>query len=103
MRVKISVIKKEFYGDLAEEYLVDGRKVGACPVLEVGNEFFYEGGAVMPEGFCPVAWLDIYSSLCALMSGNNIISDWYKNPKTKILCCTDGTRPVVFKLEQVTD
>ena len=35
MRVKISVIKKEFYGDLAEEFLVDGRKAGACPVLEV--------------------------------------------------------------------
>ena len=98
MKVKISVIRKEFYGELAEEYLVDGKEAGACPVLEVGN-----GGAVMPEGFCPVAWLDIYSSLCALMSGNNIISDWYKNPKTKILCCTDGTRPVVFKLEQVTD
>ena len=26
MRVKITVIRKEFYGDLAEEYLVDGKE-----------------------------------------------------------------------------
>ncbi|MDQ1266171.1 MAG: hypothetical protein QG635_1323, partial [Bacteroidota bacterium] len=26
---------------------------------------------------------------------------WMKNPDTMITCCTDGIRPVVFKLETI--
>lgn len=49
-RVKITVLKKEFYPELADRYLTEGREVGPCPLLEVGQVFYYEGGAVMPEG-----------------------------------------------------
>lgn len=55
----------------------------------------------MPEGFCPYAWIDLYPSICALMDGRELTNAWYKNPKVKLLCCTDGVRPVLFKLEQV--
>lgn len=101
MRVKITVLKKEFYRDYADEYLIEGVSTGSCPELEIGNEFIYEGGAKMPNGFCPYAWQDIYSSVNVLAGGKDIDNTWYKNSKIKIICCTDGIRPVVFKLEQI--
>ena len=52
-KVKITVLHKEFYPDYADTYLTDGKAVGRCPLLEVGDEFIYEGSAKMPEGFCP--------------------------------------------------
>ncbi len=101
MKVKITVLKKELYSDYADEFLTEGAAAGACPELDVGNTFFYEGGAVMPEGFCPYAWIDLYPSICSLMGGRELTNTWYKNPKIKLLCCTDGVRPVLFKLEQI--
>ena len=103
MKVKITVLKKEFYKDYAEEYLTNGVLAGSCPELEIGDEFIYEGGAKMPYGFCPYAWQDIYSSVSDLSGSKNIDNIWYKNSKTKIICCTDGVRPVAFKLEQFLD
>lgn len=103
MKVKITVLKKEFYKDYAEEYLTSGALAGSCPELEIGDEFIYEGGAKMPDGFCPYAWQDIYSSISVLSGSKNLDNTWYKNSKTKIICCTDGVRPVVFKLEQFLD
>lgn len=101
MKVKITVLKKEFYKEYAEEFLTEGASVGACPELETGDEFVYEGGAVMPEGFCPYAWLDIFSCVSTLAGSKEVDNTWYKNLKSKIICCTDGVRPVVFKLEQI--
>lgn len=100
MKVRITVLKKEFYKDYAEIYLATGVLAGSCPELEIGDEFIYEGGAKMPDGFCPYAWQDIYSSVSVLSGSKDIDNTWYKNSKTKIICCTDGVRPVVFKLEQ---
>ena len=46
--VKITVLKREFYPDLAETYLSEGASVGAFPLQNVGDTFLYEGGAQMP-------------------------------------------------------
>ena len=35
--VQIRVIKKEFYPDIAEKYLIEGERAGACPVHETGR------------------------------------------------------------------
>ena len=51
-KVKITVLHQEFYPEYADEYLTEGRSVGACPLLEVGDEFIDEGSAKMPGGFC---------------------------------------------------
>ncbi len=53
-KVKITVLRKEFYEDLAKEYLTDGGQVGSCALLNVGDTFPFEGNAQMPEGFCPL-------------------------------------------------
>lgn len=97
-KVKITVLKKEFYPDFAEEYLTEGKEAGACSLLEVGDVFIYEGSAKMPEGFCPWAWIDIYHNVSAIASGATY-TPWSSAEGQSIVCCTDGIRPVVFKVE----
>ncbi len=99
-KVKITVLRKEFYPELAEAYLTEGKDVGPCPVLNIGDEFLFEGSAIMPEGFCPWAWIDIYRSISAASSGSSW-KPWNKRDGQTIVCCTDGVRPVVFNVEAV--
>ena len=40
-RVKITVLRKEFYPEYADEYLTQGQSVGPCPLLEFGDEFIF--------------------------------------------------------------
>lgn len=101
-KVKITVLHKEFYPEYADEYLAEGRSVGACPLLEVGDEFIDEGSAKMPGGFCPWAWIDIYRSVSALSSGSSC-KPWNKEDGQTIVCCIDGIRPVVFAVEAMDD
>ena len=72
-KVKITVLRKEFYPELADEYLTDGKEVGSCPLLNVGAEFIFEGSAKMPEGFCPWAWIDAYRSISSMSYGSTVI------------------------------
>lgn len=97
-QVRITVLKKEFYPELADEYLTEGHAAGPCPILNEGDSFVYEGGAVMPEGFCPWAWIDLYNQISGVAGREE--NHWYK-PNIAIGCCTDGVRPVVFRLEGV--
>ena len=101
-KVKITVLKKYFYGDLADAQLAEGQAVGPCPLLEVGDTFLFEGSAVMPEGFCPWAWIDIYRGVSAIAAGATY-TPWNNKDGMQILCCTDGIRPVVFFVEAVED
>jgi uncharacterized repeat protein (TIGR04076 family) len=98
--VRITVLKREFYPDLAERYLSEGAAAGACALQAEGDVFLYEGGAEKPEGLCPWAWIDLYCAIAALYSGGDENS-WYRDGGTRILCCTDGVRPVVYKLELI--
>jgi uncharacterized repeat protein (TIGR04076 family) len=101
-RVKITVLKKEFYGDYAEKYITDGKEVGPCSLLKEGEVFIYEGGAEMPNEFCPWAWIDIYRGVNALSAGATY-TPWNKQDGVQILCCTDGIRPVIFSLEAIDE
>lgn len=99
MRVRITVVKTQLYEDLAETYLTDGKDV-KCPFFQVGNHFLYEGGAVMPEGFCPWAWTDIYGAVNAIAQGASY-TPWQNREGVNLVCCSDGIRPVSFLLEPV--
>lgn len=101
-KVKIVVIRKEFYPEFADRYLTDGKEAGPCPLMEVGDEFLYESGAEMPKGLCPWAWIDIYRGVNALSAGATY-APWNNRDGIQILCCTDGIRPVVFKLEAISE
>ncbi len=99
-QVRITVLKKHFFAELADETLTDGRAVGPCPLLQEGDVYVYEGGAVMPAGFCPWAWIDIYRSVNALSAGASY-APWNNRDGIQVLCCTDGVRPVIFLVEAV--
>ena len=101
-KVHIRVLKKQFYPEFAEAFLVNGKSVGPCPFFEEGDSFLYEGSARMPENFCPWAWNDIYKSVSALSNGATY-SDWFSKNDRIVDCCTDGIRPVSFLLEAEDD
>ena len=97
-RVKITVLRTDFDPELADRYLTEGRAAGPCPIHKAGQVFFYEGGAEMPEGFCPWAWIDLYRTVSALSTGSSY-TPWQKRDGVSVVCCTDGIRPVTFLLE----
>ena len=101
-KVRIVVLKKLFYEELADRYLSEGRAVGPCPLLQEGDTFLFEGSAVMPQGFCPWAWIDIYRGVNALSAGASYVP-WNNRDGLQVLCCTDGIRPVVFLVEAVEE
>ena len=98
---KITVIKRPVFTDLVDEYLQ--KKAGVCPNFTEGQEFI--AGYEKPEGFCDWAWNDLQRYIVALLCDGNfshgMFSGWMKDPDSMIACCTDGIRPVVFKLEKV--
>jgi len=101
-KVRITVLKRYFYEELADQYLTEGSAVGPCPLLQEGQVFLYEGGAVMPDGFCPWAWIDIYRGVSAISAGATYVP-WNNRDGMQVLCCTDGVRPVVFTVEAVEE
>ena len=98
-KVKITVLRKQLYEDLAEKYLTDGKDV-ECDYYQEGETFIYSGGAEMPEGFCPWAWDDLYKVIAAFYA-NGKFDMWTEGGRTIVACCTDGTRPVYFKIEAI--
>lgn len=53
----------------------------------------------MPQKFCAWAWADIQRDVVYLALDGNY--PWMKQNGTVLSCCTDGLRPVVFKLERM--
>ena len=72
---------------------------GICTAFEEGQEFVV--GASCPEGFCGWAWADTQRDVMAVLFGNGF--PWVEPENTAIACCTDGFRPVTFKLERVEE
>ena len=56
-------MRKEFYPDFADKFLLEGKEVGPCPLMEFGDEFLQEGEGEMPKGLCPWAWIDTLSRI----------------------------------------
>mgnify|MGYP000032993958 CR=1 FL=1 len=67
--VKITVLRKGFYPDLIREHLTEPPEECVCDFFREGDQFLYTGGAEMPAGFCPWAWIDLYRSVSALSCG----------------------------------
>ena len=93
-RVKITVMKKHFHPDLVRDFAADPDALTPCSHFEIGDEFItdLERPWDMPEGFCGWAWADIQRTVYGMARGGQDVF---------ITCCTDGYRPVVFKLEKL--
>jgi uncharacterized repeat protein (TIGR04076 family) len=99
--VKITVIKKlsakEIYGHSLPEVADDFP--ATCDRLDVGKEFMVEESGAMPPGFCTWAWHDLYPAVTGLRFGGNY--PWMKKEGMIYSCCSDGARPVFFKIERI--
>ncbi len=86
---KITVLKKTIHNDLYQKYR--GKEGKLCTVLEEGQEFVLTSPYKPPEGFCQWAWADIRQF---------ILGVWFGREDAVVACCTDGFRPVIFKVER---
>ena len=99
-KLKITVLRRFSPSEVFETLPVTpSSTLEACGIYEDGQEIIVEENHRMPEGFCPSAWQSIYCTIRTLGHGGNL--PWYKEEGVAISCCTDGLRPVVFKIERI--
>lgn len=95
-KIKITVMRIACYQDLMEQY--ENPIEHACD-MQVGQVFVADGWR-KPEGFCDSAWETISPFVMTLAhGGQDIYEGWMKNPRSAMLSCNDGFRPVSFYLE----
>jgi uncharacterized repeat protein (TIGR04076 family) len=87
---RITVVKRSVEQALADRYR-DGR-VKQCDAFKDGQAFEVSAPWTPPEGFCEWAWADIRSYVMANFHGGEFPT---------VACCTDGFRPVFFRIERV--
>jgi len=95
-RVKITVLKRTIYPDIVDEFLPSG--TSPCEIFEEGQEFILDSVTVPPEGFCAWAYADIHKYIVLARYDGDF---GLKQEGAAIACCTDGFRPVVFKIERI--
>ena len=97
--VKITVLKKLNYHELfGPDPSAGFTGSPECDRLEVGQEFLCEEGK-FPAGFCSWAYADIQRDISHLRLGGDY--PWTQEKGSVVSCCTDGFRPVLFKLERM--
>lgn len=124
-KVKVTVIDKKLFPELQTEYCADPNS-GMCPCYNVGDEFIFErygtaddfwhmglntlkqtsnvpekiaGGTGFPH--CSEAWDAISRYIYTGLQGGSIMRGWMNDERVMITCCSDGTRPVIFKIERL--
>ena len=102
-KVKITVLKRVdpsviFDGDVPNVPGTD-RKFTVCTAFEDDQEFIVEENLRMPDGFCESAWRAINHNVRALGFGGSF--PFHDERSVSVSCCTDGLRPVIFKIERI--
>ncbi len=103
-KVKIRVIKmmseQDVFGDEPPTAIEESFEA-ICPRLKKGQEFIVPADGNCPEGFCGWAFADIQRDITHLRFEGSY--PHIKDSKLGIACCTDGLRPVFFKLERIEE
>lgn len=91
-------MRKASYPDLMAKYETPSQH--ACDVQE--GQIWISEDAAKPTGFCDSAWSSISPFVMTLAhGGSNFYDGWMKNPKSAMISCNDGFRPVSFYLEVI--
>ena len=99
-KVKITAVRRTEYRDLMEKY--ENPIEHTCDVLE-GQTFISINGE-RPEGMCESAWGSMEYFVKELAKGRgNFYDGWMKNPRSAMISCNDGFRPVSFYIEVIED
>ena len=97
MKVRITVMKKAHYADLQKEYELPQE----MPCNMRTGQIFYTRGE-RPDGMCDSAWQTLLPFVEQLLAGGEkFYGEWMKDPKSAMLSCNDGFRPVSFLLEAI--
>ena len=95
-KVKITVKMMACYQDLMAQY--ENPIEHACG-MQMGQVFIANGWQ-RPAGFCESAWESISPFVMTLAhGGENFYDGWMKDPKSAMISCNDGFRPVSFLIE----
>jgi uncharacterized repeat protein (TIGR04076 family) len=98
--VKITVAKKlstkDVFGSSPPRISKDVES--ACPRFKEGDTYVSEKGSC-PQGFCSWAFADIQRDIAHLRFGGSY--PWMQEQGVAYSCCTDGLRPVIFRLERL--
>ena len=95
-KCKITVMRMARYDYLMEQY--ENPIEHACD-MQLGQVFIANGWQ-KPEGMCDSAWETISPFVMTLSHGGaNFYDGWMKNPKSAMISCNDGFRPVSFLIE----
>ena len=99
-KVKITVMRKACHVDLMERY--ENAIELACDMEE--GQVFVANGWERPEGLCLSAWETMSPFVMTLAhGGGNFYDGWMKNPRSAMISCNDGFRPVSFLIEALED
>ena len=100
MKIQITVKRIACYQDLMEEF--ENPIEHTCD-MKLGQAF-YTDGFHKPEGMCDSAWEVMLPFVTDLVRGKgNFFDGWMKNPKSAMVSCNDGFRPVSFYIEVVEE
>lgn len=99
-KVRITVMKTARYEDLMKQY--ENPIEHACD-MRVGAVFLSLNGE-KPRLLCDSAWESMRPFVQTLAAGGgNFYDGWMKNPRSAMISCNDGFRPVSFLLEAVEE
>ena len=99
-KVKITVMRIASYPDLMAEY--ENPISHACDM--VLGQSFTAGGWQWRDGVCSSAWDTISPCVLTLShGGENFYDGWMKDPRSAMISCNDGFRPVSFLLEALDE
>lgn len=99
-KCRITVMKMVRHDDLVAQY--ENPIEHACDMRE--GQVFIANGWQKPEGMCDSAWESMSAFVMTLAhGGENIYDGWMKNPKSAMISCNDGFRPVSFYIEALDE
>ena len=99
-KVRITVMRMARYADLIAQY--ENPIVHACDLQE--GQVFVANGWQRPDGLCESAWDSMSAFVMTLAHGGTDLYDgWMKNPRSAMISCNDGFRPVSFLLEALDE
>lgn len=102
-RVKITVLKKlsadAIYGSIPNDVAPNFNCY--CPKFIENQEFIVEEDGTIPKDFCSWAWHDILHFVSVLRLGGRC--RWTMGKNKAYACCSDGLRPVFFKIERLEE
>lgn len=97
-KVRITAVRRVEHRDLMAKY--ENPIEHTCDILEGMSWVSVDGRK--PDGLCLEAWKSMKEFVEALAQGEeNFYDGWMKDPKSAMISCNDGFRPVSFYLEVI--